>query len=130
MVCDGILGKLVELAPAMWTDPAFSLGTLLNSIRLEGNLLALQTFSLTVLFPLGDWITAFLGGQLSLGPGSYATVAPFSTNIKVKLTPLDHAVFLAIRLSLGLSHTYLSPVGSRFDSVSPGTCGLSVHHLS
>jgi hypothetical protein len=73
-------------------------------MRLEGNLLALQTFSLTVLLPFGDWITEFLDGDLSLGPGSYATVAPFGTHVEVELTPLDHAVFRAIRLSLDLSH--------------------------
>ena len=103
-VRDGVLGKLEELVPSMWADPAFSLRTVRKSMRVEGNLLALQTFSLTVLLPFGDWITEFLDGDLSLGPGSYATVAPFGTHVEVELTPLDHAVFRAIRLSLDLSH--------------------------
>ena len=101
---DGVLGKLQELAPEMWTDDAFALRTVRKSMRLEGNLSALQVFSLTVLLPFGNWIIAFLGGQLSLGPGSYATVAPYGTHVEVELTPLDHAVFRAIRLSLGLNH--------------------------
>jgi hypothetical protein len=91
----------------MWADPAFSNRTVRKSMRLEGNLSALQTFSLTVLLPFGDWITEFLAGELSEGslwPGSYATVVPFGTHVEVELTPLDHAVFRAIRLSLGLSH--------------------------
>ena len=102
---DGVLSKLETLAPAIWTDPAFSLRIVRKSMRLEGNLSALQTFSMTVLLPFGAWITAFLKGELSLGPGSYATVAPFGTHIEVELTPQDHVVFRAIRLSLGLSHT-------------------------
>ena len=104
MIRDEVLGKLEELAPAMWTDPTFSLRTVRKSMRLEGNLRALQTYSITVLLPFGDWIPAFLSGRLSLGPGSYATVAPCGTHLEVELTPLDHAVFRAIRLSLGLSH--------------------------
>jgi hypothetical protein len=88
----------------MWIDAAFALRTVRKSMRLEGNLSALQTFSLTVLLPFGEWIAAFLNGQLSIGPGSYATVAPFGTHVEVELTPLDHVVFRAIRLSLGLSH--------------------------
>ena len=104
MIRDEVLGKLEELAPAMWTDPMFSLRTVRKTMRLEGNLRALQTYSLTVLLPYGDWIPAFLSGQLSLGQGSYATVAPCGTHIEVELTPLDHTVFRAIRLSLGLSH--------------------------
>ena len=101
---DWILDTLEALAPAMCTDPAFVLRVVRRSMRLEGNVSALQTFSLTVLLPFGDWITAFLRGQLSLGPGSYCTVAPFGTHIEAELTPRDHAVFRAIRLSLGLSH--------------------------
>jgi hypothetical protein len=84
----------------MWADHAFALRTVRKHMRLEGNLSALQTFSLTVLLPFGDWVTAFLGGQLSLGHGSYATVAPHGTHVEVELTPLDHAVFRAILLSL------------------------------
>ncbi len=101
---DWVLSKLEELAPMMWANPAFALRTVRKSMRLEGNLAALQTFSLTVLLPFGAWITAFLKGELSLGPGSYATVAPVDTHTEVELTPRDHAVFRAIRLSLGLSH--------------------------
>ena len=101
---DGVLSTLEMLAPAMWADSAFGLRVVRKSMRLEGNLSALQTFSLTVLLPFGVWTTAFLKGELSLGPGSYATVAPFGTHIEVELTPQDHAVFRAIRLSLGLSH--------------------------
>ena len=101
---DGVLSQLEVLAPAMWADPAFGLRVVRKSMRLEGNLAALQTFSLTVLLPFGAWITAFLKGELSLGSGSYATVAPFGTHVEVELTPQDHAVFRAIRLSLGLSH--------------------------
>ena len=96
---DWILDTLEALAPAMCTDPAFVLRIVRRSMSLEGNVSALQTFSLTVLLPFGDWITAFLRGQLSLGPGSYCTVAPFGTHIEAELTPRDHAVFLAIRLS-------------------------------
>jgi hypothetical protein len=73
-------------------------------MRLESNLSALHTFSLTVLLPFGDWIAALLKGELSLGSGSYATVAPFGTHIEVELTHPDHAVFRAIRLNLGLNH--------------------------
>jgi len=101
---DWVLSKLEELAPEMWVDPAFALRTVRKSMRLEGNLAALQTFSLTVLLPFGDWITAFLKGERTLGPGGYATVAPVDTHTEVELTPLDHAVFRAIRLSLGLNH--------------------------
>jgi hypothetical protein len=101
---DWVLSKLEELAPAMWADPAFALRTVRKSMRLEGNLAALQTFSLTVLLPFGAWITAFLNGEISLGPGGYATVAPVDTHTEVELTPRDHAVFRAIRLSLGLNH--------------------------
>ena len=101
---DGVLDTLESLAPAMWTDPSFKLPTVRRSMRLEGNISALQAFSITILLPFGEWITAFLRGQLSLGPGSYATVAPFGTHIEAELTPRDHAVFRAIRLSLGLSH--------------------------
>ncbi len=83
----------------MWADPAFSLRRVRKSMRLEGNLSALQTFSLTVLISFGDRLTEFLAGELSLWPGSYATVAPFGTHVEVELTPLDHAVFRAIRPS-------------------------------
>ena len=130
---DGVLSKLETLAPAMWADPAFGLRVVRKNMRLEGNLSALQTFSLTVLLPFGVWITAFLKGELSLGPGSYATVAPFGTHIEVELTPQDHAVFRAIRLSLGLSHAdslvLLEDGLSRAFGDTPGSCSVPLHHL-
>jgi hypothetical protein len=102
---DEVLGQLARLAPAMWADVGFNLRTVRKSIRLEGNLSALQSFSLTVLLPFGAWVTAFLKGELSLGQGSYATVGPIDTHIEVELSRRDHKIFRAIRLSLGLNHT-------------------------
>jgi hypothetical protein len=104
---DEVLGQLARLAPAMWADVGFNLRTVRKSIhlRLEGNLAALQSFSLTVLLPFGAWVTSFLKGELSLGPGSYATVGLIDTHIEVELSLRDHKIFRAIRLSLGLNHT-------------------------
>ena len=102
---DEVLDQLARLAPAMWADVGFNLRTVRKSIRLEGNLTALQSFSLTVLLPFGAWVTSFLKGELSLGPGSYATVGPIDTHIEVELSRRDHKIFRAIRLSLGLNHT-------------------------
>ena len=59
---------------------------------------------MTVLLPFGAWVISFLKGELSLGPGSYATVAPLDTHIEVELYRHDHKAFRAIRLSLGLNH--------------------------
>ncbi len=62
----------------MWADPAFQVAlstvTARKSMRLEGNLSAIQTLSLTALLPFRDWIAVFLKGELSLGSGRYATV--------------------------------------------------------
>ncbi len=85
-----MLGQLARLAPAMWTDVGFNLRTISKSIRLEGNLTALQSFSLTALLPFGTWVTSFLKGGLTLGPGSYATVDPIDTHIEVELSRKDH----------------------------------------
>jgi hypothetical protein len=73
-------------------------------MRLEGNIADLKLFSFTILLPFGPWIAALLEERLSLWPGSYSTVASFGTFVEVALTPLDHAVFRALRLSLGLSN--------------------------
>lgn len=50
---DEVLGQLGRLAPGMMADAGFNLRIVRKSIRLEGNLNALQPFSLTVLLPFG-----------------------------------------------------------------------------
>ena len=91
------------LAPQIWADAAFDLLFTRRSIKLEGNIADLKLYSFTVVLPFGPWIASFLEERLSLWPGSYCTVASSGTFIEVALAPLDHDVFRALRLSLGLS---------------------------
>ena len=99
---DWVLATMEPLVPQMWADAAFEFSSARRSMRLEGNIADLKLFSLTILLPLGPWIAAFV--EELLWPGSYSTLSSFSTFVEVSLTPLDHAVFRALRLSLGLNH--------------------------
>jgi hypothetical protein len=101
---DSVLMAMETLAPQIWADDAFVLVFTRRSIKLEGNTADLKLFSFTVVLPFGPWIASFLEERLSLWPGSYCTVASSGTFIEVALAPLDHDVFRALRLSLGLSH--------------------------
>ena len=101
---DSVLVTMETLAPQIWTDVAFKLMATRSSIKLEGNTADLKLFSFTIMLPFGPWIASFLEERLSLWPGSYCTASSSGTFIEVALVPLDHDVFRALRLSLGLSH--------------------------
>ena len=101
---DSVLVAMETLAPQIWLDDAFVLLFTRRSIKIEGNTADLKLFSFTVVLPFGPWIASFLEERLSLWPGSYCTASSSGTFIEVALAPLDHDVFRALRLSLGLSH--------------------------
>lgn len=101
---DWALATMEPLVPQLWADAAFEFCSTRRNMKLEGNVADLKLFSFTILLPFGPWIAAFLEERLSLWPGSYTTVSSFGTFVEVSLTPLDHAVFRALRLSLGLNH--------------------------
>jgi hypothetical protein len=92
------------LVPQMWADVDFELMATRRSIKLEGNTADMKLFSFTIMLPFGPWIAAFLEERLSLWPGSYCTASASGTFVEVALAPLDHDLFRALRLSLGLSH--------------------------
>ncbi len=101
---DWVLATMEPLVQQLWADAAFEFSSTRRSMRLEGNIADLKLFSFTILLPFGPWITAFLEERLSLWPGSYSTLSSFGTFVEMSLRPHDHAVFRALRLSLGLNH--------------------------
>ncbi len=125
-----VLVKLELLTPHLWSDTGFELQFARKSVHLEGNLADLKVFSVTVLLPFGPWIAAFLEGRLSLEPSSYSTLAPFGTFVEVALTPADHAVFSAIRLSLKLGHADSLRLLEDANQGPSSFRRCQVHHLS
>ena len=105
---DWLLIRLVGAFPALGTTLSRSAGNgvdyrwVRSKIRIDGDLDALQEFSMTAILPYGPWVSELVSRRVSI-EGSYCTVAPFGTHIEVALAPEDNTIFRCIRLSLGLN---------------------------
>ena len=105
---DWLLIRLVRSFPALGTTLSRTDGNgvdyrwVRSKIRIDGDLDALQEFSMTAILPYGPWVGDLVSRRVSI-EGSYCTVAPFGTHIEVPLSPEDNTIFRCVRLSLGLN---------------------------
>ena len=123
---DWLLIRLVGSFPALGTILSRAEGNgvdyrwVRSKIRIDGDLDALQEFSMTAILPYGPWVGDLVSRRVSI-EGSYCTVAPFGTHIEVPLSPEDNTIFRCIRLSLGLnSSDSLDLLEDGFSRAIPG----------
>ena len=131
---DGIVNRLLSVAPEIRTHPHYRLQNLRSDLRVELNLKDQQVetcfFSAIAVLPTGPWISDFYRGVKSLGGRSFCTIAPTDLHIETELSNTDQQVIRAIRSALGvdnatfrlildesLSKAFLCDARSRDDTV-------------
>ena len=107
-ILDGIVDRLLSVAPDMKTHPHFLLQNIRSDLRLELNLKDLQVdtclFSAIAVLPTGPWISDFYKGTRSLGGRSFCTIVPIDLHIETELSNADQRVIRAIRTALGVDN--------------------------
>ena len=131
---DGIVHRLLSVAPDIRNHPHYRLQNLRSDLRVELNLKDQQVetclFSVIAVLPTGPWISDFYSGVKSLGGRSFCTIAPTDLHIETELSNTDQQVIRAIRSALGvdnatfrlildesLSKAFLCEARSRDDTV-------------
>ena len=108
-ILDGIVDRILSVAPEIKTHPQYRLQDLRSDVRLELNLKDLQMetclFSAIAVLPTGPWISDFYKGVRSLGGRSFPTIVPTDLYIETELTNTDQRVIRAIRSALGVDNT-------------------------
>lgn len=107
-ILDGIVNRLLCVAPEIKQHPNYRLQDLRSDLRVGLNLKNLQTetclFSATMVLPSGPWLSEFYRGVKSLGGRSFCTIAPIDLHIETELSNSDQQVLRAIRSALGVDH--------------------------
>ena len=105
---DGIVNRLLSMAPDIKHHRHFRLQDLRSDLRVELNLKDLQVesclFSATVVLPTGPWISDFYKGVKSLGGRSFCTIVPTDLHVETELSNTDQQVIRAIRNALGVDN--------------------------
>ena len=108
-ILDGIVDRILSVAPEIKTHPHYRLQDLRSDVRPELNLKDLQMdtclFSAIVVLPTGPWISDFYKGVRSLGGRSFCTIVPTDLHIETELSNTDQRVLRAIRIALGVDNT-------------------------
>jgi hypothetical protein len=113
-ILDGIVNRLLCVAPEIKQHPNYRLQDLRSDLRVGLNFKNLQTetclFSATMVLPSGPWLSEFYRGVKSLGGRSFCTIAPIDLHIETELSNSDQQVLRAIRSALGVDHAPFSTI--------------------
>ena len=105
---DGIVNRLLCVAPEITQHPHYRLQDLRSDMRVELNLKDPQVetclFSAILVLPNGPWLSDFYRGARSLGERSFCTIAPTDLHVETELLNTDQQVLRAIRSALGVDH--------------------------
>ena len=110
---DGIVKRLLSLAPEMKQHPHYRLQNLRTDLRVELNPKDLHEaclFSISAVLPVGPWISDFYKGVKSLGGRSFCTIAPTDLHVETELSNTDQQVLRAIRSALGVDNALFRQV--------------------
>ena len=106
---DGIVNRLLSVAPEIKNHPKYRLQNLREDMRIELNPKdpGVETclFSASVVLPTGPWLSEFYKGSKSLGGNSFCTISPIDLFVETELSNTDQQVLRAIRSALGVDNT-------------------------
>ena len=106
---DGIVNRLLSVAPEIKNHPKYRLQNLREDMRIELNPKdpGVETclFSASVVLPTGPWLSEFYKGSKSLGGSSFCTISPIDLFVETELSNTDQQVLRAIRSALGVDNT-------------------------
>ena len=105
---DGIVNRLLIVAPEIANHPHYRLQNLRSDLRVELNLkdphVETCFFSAIAVLPTGPWISDFYKGVKSLGGRSFCTITPTDLHVETELSNTDQQVIRAIRSALGVDN--------------------------
>ena len=107
-IADGIVNRLLSVAPEIKNHPKYRLQNLREDMRIELNpkdpRVETCLFSASVVLPTGPWLSDFYKGTKSLGGSSFCTIAPTDLFVETELSNTDQQVLRAIRSALGVDN--------------------------